>query len=116
MYEHAQNVLDSDPHALMMSPLSSERHSAGAVMAFDGQTEPNFSRRALTLILLNCCQSLNSNPSLDEGETEWRAPFLAFSLAPRWNVKEQCHCGRTKRCLSPLLLGASGEMKEKDGL
>jgi len=25
----------------MMNPLSSERHSAGAVMAFDGQTELN---------------------------------------------------------------------------
>jgi len=47
MYEPTKNVLDSNPHALMMSPLSSERHSAGAVMAFDGQTEPNFSRRHL---------------------------------------------------------------------
>ena len=31
----------------MMNPLSSERPSAGAVMAFDGQTENTFSRRNL---------------------------------------------------------------------
>ena len=31
----------------MMNPLSSERPSAGAVMAFDGQTEITFSRRKI---------------------------------------------------------------------
>ena len=70
----------------MMNPLSSERHSAGAVMAFDGQTdlsplpsEYSTQLRPLVPKHSSCCESLNSVFAGIEGETEWAHRVLGIS-------------------------------------
>ncbi len=69
----------------MMNPLSSERHSAGAVMAFDGQTDlsPLPSEYSMQPLLVpkhsSCCQSLNPVFAGIDGETEWAHRVLRTS-------------------------------------
>lgn len=69
----------------MMNPLSSERHSAGAVMAFDGQTDHSSlpSKYLMQPWVVpkhsSCCQSLNSVFDGVEGETEWAHRVLRIS-------------------------------------